>query len=231
MTVTASGGTSATNSADRYTYTTSAATIAAVGTLVDGAGDGVATLAVSAQHVGDLLVLVVKADSTSVTATSMSGGGVGTWTRAEGPYAGYSGHDLEIWTGTVTTTGASTVTVSFSASVTSVYTGLAAQEFSASSGTSTVWGIDTKAGISNASSTAVAFPALTPTGTGELYFSYMAVAQSGSAGTTSGFTYTVTADGDVASYDTSVSAAVAPTAKQSPAGVSGGVAVLITASA
>ena len=37
-------------------------------------------------------------------------------------------------------------------------------------------------------------------------------------------------DADVVAYDTSVSGAVQPTAKQSPAGVSGGVAALITAS-
>ena len=229
VTVTASGGTSATNSADRYTYTTATATIAAVGTQGFAAANGTTTLAVSPQHAGDLLVLAVKADSTSITATSVSGGGVGTWTRAGGPYSGYSGHDLEIWTGTVTTTGASTVTVAFSASVTAVYTGLATQEFSASSGTATVWGTDTKAGVSNASSTTVTFPALTPAGTGELYFAYDAVANSASAGTTSGFTYTTTSDGDVTTYDTGVSSAVAPTAKQSPAGVSGGVAVLLTA--
>ena len=64
------------------------------------------------------------------------------------------------------TAGASTITVTFSGSVTSVYTGLAAQEFSASSGASTVWATDTGAGISNASSTTVTFPRLTPTADG-----------------------------------------------------------------
>ncbi|MGD0381748.1 MAG: IPT/TIG domain-containing protein, partial [Acidimicrobiales bacterium] len=228
VTVVASGGTSATTSADHYTYTSSAATIAVVGTLVNGSGDGTTTLAVSPQHVGDLLVLVVKAESTTITVSSVSGGGVGTWAQAE-DYAGYSGHDLEIWTGTVTTTGASTIAVTFSASVTAVYTGLAAQEFSASSGSSTVWAVGSGSGISNTSSTTVTLPKLTPTGTGELYFGYAAIANNGAAGTTTGFTYATTSDADVATYDTNVSAAIQPTAKQSPAGVSGAVGVLISA--
>ena len=175
------------------------------------------------------MALAVKADSTSITASSVSGGGVGTWTRAS-DYTGYSGHDLEIWTGTVTTTGASTVTVTFSASVTAVYTGLASQEFSASSGARRSGRLDTTTGISNASSTTITFPKLTPRATGELYFGYAAVANTASAGTTAGFVYTTTSDGDMATYDTAVSAATQPTAPQSPAGLSGAVAVLLAAS-
>ena len=56
-----------------------------------------------------------------------------------------------------------------------------------------------------------------------------AIANNGAAGTTTGFTYATTSDADVATYDTNVSAAIQPTAKQSPAGVSGAVGVLISA--
>ena len=71
VTVTATGGTSATGSADQFTYTTGSAppTIAAVGTLANKTGNGTTTLAVSPQHLGDLLVLVVKVASTTMTAT------------------------------------------------------------------------------------------------------------------------------------------------------------------
>jgi hypothetical protein len=229
VTVTATGGTSATTSADRYTYTTASpgATITAVGSLGFKAANGTTTLAVSPQHTGDLLALVVKADSSSVSASSVTGGGVGAWARVEGPYAGYPSHDLEIWTGKVNTTGTSTVTVGFSGSVTAVYTGLAVQEFSSSSA-SPLWATDGGGGLSNASSTTTTFPKLTPSGTGELYFGYGAVANTASAGTTSGFSYATTSDGDIATYDTNVSAAVQPTAKQTPTGVSGSVAVLLS---
>ena len=116
-----------------------------------------------------------------------------------------------------------------SASVSADYTGLASQEFSSSSGTSTTWSVDTSGGINNAAATAVTFPKLTPSGTGELYFGYAAVANTAAAGTTSGFTYATTADGDVATYDTNVSSAIQPAATQSPSGVSGATAVLIEA--
>ncbi len=205
-------------------------TISAVGSLANKNGAGTSTLSVSPQHVGDLVTLAVKIASATVTASGVSGGGVATWSRAEGPYAGYSGYDLELWSGTVTATGSSTVTVSFSGSVSAVNVGLAAQEFTSSSGSSTTWAVDTGGAIDNASSTTATFPKLTPSGTGEVYFGYDAIAQTGSAGSTSGFTYATTADADVVTYDTDVTGAVQPTATQSPAGVSGGVAVLVTAS-
>jgi len=136
-----------------------------------------------------------------------------------------------MWSGAVNTTGTATITATFSGSVSSIETGLVAQEFSASSGPSTVWGKDTSGGISNPSSTTATFPKLIPTGTGELYFGYGATDNAASAGTTSGFRYSTTSDDDIVAYDTKVSSAVQPTAKQSPASVSGGLAVLMTASA
>ena len=178
---------------------------------------------------GDLLVFFAKVDTTGVSVSSISGGGVSTWTRAAS-YSGYPNHDLELWTGVVSTAGASTVTVKFSASVTSTYTGLASEEFAASSGVNTTWSVDTSGGINSAASTAVTFPKLTPSGTGELYFAYDSVANSASAGKTSGFTYATTSDGDIVAYDVNVSSAQQPTATQSPSGVSGGVGVLIVAS-
>ena len=124
-----------------------------------------------------------------------------------------STNNLKLWTGTVSTPGASTVTVAFPVSVTSIDTGLSAQEFSASSGSSTAWGTDTGGGISNTSSATVTFPKLTPKGTGELYFGYDATANPASAGTTSGFHYAITSSDDIVAYDTNVSSAVQPTAR------------------
>jgi hypothetical protein len=231
VTVTTLGGTSPTSSADRFTYlNSSGTTISAVGTLANKAGTDTTTLAVSPQHVGDVMVLAVKIGSTSVAATAVTGGGVSAWTQAQAPYAASSGLDVQLWTGTVTASGSSTITVTFASSVTSIYTGLAVQEFSASSGAATVWGTDTGGGISNPSSTMVTFPALTPSGTGELYFAYAAAANTASAGTTSGFHYATTSSADVTAYDTNVSGPVQPTAKQTPAGLSGALAVLLTAS-
>ena len=183
VTVMTPAGTSATSSADHYTYSTSSpATISAVGALANKSGNNTKTLSVSPQHAGDLEVLAVKVSSSSVSATSVTGGGVSTWTQAAHVTEG--GNQLQIFTGPVTSTGSSTLTVNYSASVTSIYTGLAAREFSSSAGASTTWTTDAAAGIANASSTTVTFPKLSPAASGELYFGYAAVANSGSAGTT-----------------------------------------------
>jgi hypothetical protein len=228
ITVTTPGGTSAISSADRFTYGTAPVTVAAVGTLGNKSGKGVTSLALTPQHLGDLMVLAVKVGSSTVTASSVTGGGVGGWARIEGPYTHYSGTDLELWAGVVSATGPATVTVAFSAGVSSTYTGLAVQEFSASVGSAAVWGLDNGAGVSNASSTSVAFPKLTPSGTGELYFGYAAAAQNGSGKSASGITYATTADADVVAYDTNVSTALQPVATSSPAGASGAVGILVT---
>jgi hypothetical protein len=136
-----------------------------------------------------------------------------------------------MWSGIVSTTGRSNITATFSGSVGSIETGLAAQEFSASPGPSMAWAKDASDGISNPSSATVALPKLTPTSTGELYFGYGATNSAASAGATAGFRYATTSDDDVVAYNTNVSAAVQPSASQSSASVSGGLAVLITASA
>ena len=84
--------------------------------------------------------------------------------------------------------------------------------------------------LNNASSTTVAMPSLTPAGTGELYFGYSAVAGTAVAGTTSGVTYAVTAEANVAAYDPGVSGALSPAPTQSPAGTSSSVGVLLSVS-
>ncbi len=230
VTVTTPSGTSATSSADHFTYTSSGAAITSVGTTSGAAAKGISTLAVSPKALGDLLVVLVKVDSGSAKATSVSGGGVASWSLAT-TYAGYANHQFSIWTGVVTSTGAATVTVGFSASVSGIEVGLEGQEFSSALGTSTVWGVDNGGGISNASGSTTTFAALTPAGTGELYIGFNSVSNANaSAGSTPGFTYAVTPDGDIVAYDPSVSSTVQPTARQSPANVSGGIAVLLTAS-
>ncbi len=184
----------------------------------------------SPKQLGDLLVLLVKVDSGTAKASSVSGGGVGSWTQAA-TYAGYANHQFSVWTGVVSATGSATVTIGFSASVSGTEVGLEAQEFSSSAGASTTWAVDTSGGISNPSGSTTNFTALTPAGSGELYAGFNSVSNgNATAGSTPGFTYSVTPDGDVVAFDTSVSSKVQPTAPQNPANVSGGIGVLITAS-
>lgn len=207
-------------------------TITAVGTLKSAAANGTTTLSVSPVTIGDCWVLALFYNSSSVSTTGVSGGGVaaGTWQRI-GPRTLNSNGDgeFEIWLGKVATTGTSTITVAFSGSVTAIFVELAAQEFSSGLGASTVWALDQTAFQNNASSTTIAYPTLVPAGAGELYFGFTLSFNSVSAGTTTGYTYVLDSNGNQLAYNGAVSASTSPTSSQSPAALSAGTAVLVTA--
>ncbi len=230
ITVTTPGGTSAVNApADQFTFTTPTQAINPVGTFTSKTGTALASLAVTPQTVGDVLVVFAEVETTGPTVSSVTGGGVATWTKG-GQFAGSDGVDSEIWFGKITTTGSATVSFTWSSSISGHAAEYGAQEFSAGLGANTVWALDKTAGTNGASSTTVPFPSLTPSGSGELYFGYAQVANSAAKGATTGFTYAVTTNGNAVTYDPNVSGTVAPTATQSPAGVSTSVGVLLSAS-
>ena len=122
ITVTTGGGTSATSSADHFTYTAPAGTITAVGTLQTDTVDFPAlttteTVSVSPAAVGNVLALAVEEKfpgGTPFTVSTVSGGGVTTWHRSNGGPTTDTQHGQELWWGTVTTAGASTITVTYS---------------------------------------------------------------------------------------------------------------------
>jgi RHS repeat-associated protein len=215
------------NEATSITYPgTSPGTITAVGTTVSAYAAADTTLAVDPVHVGDALVLSTMAYSGSESITAVSGGG-STWHKMTSTVNGYV--EEELWLGTVTTTGSSTITVTYSSSLGSTYAELDAQEFESSTGASTTWGTDVVGHLSNSSSTTMAFPTLTPTGTGELYAGFAQAGTTAGTGSTSGFTYFDTDGTNAFIYNPSVSSAVSPTASQSPAGTSTTLGALITA--
>ena len=92
------------------------------------------------------------------------------------------GADEEIWTGKVTSTGSSTITFTWSGTVTGHYEEYGVQEFSAGLGANTAWALDKSGTVNGASSTTVPFPSLTPSGPGELYFGYTVSQQRGHGG-------------------------------------------------
>ena len=231
LAVTTLVGTSTTTTADQFSYLRSSApVISAVGRLTDVQGDGVSSVPVSPKNRGDALVLTVKVSSATATVTSVTGGGATAWARLVS-FSDNASHDLELWLGTVSTTGASSVTVRFSSPVGSRNVELTVQEFTAGLGPFTLWAKDAAAGRNNASSGTIASPPLTPHRTGELYFGYSRSPGKALAGNTPGFTYERTADGNVVLFDPRVSAAVAPKSTQSPANTSSAVGALIEVSA
>jgi hypothetical protein len=230
--VTTTGGTSAVNEpADELTFSVPATSITAVGSLTSANGTSLTTLAVTPKTVGDLLVVSAEESLSGITLSSVSGGGVTTWTKAV-QFAGTldTSTDVETWYGKVTTAGASTVTFTWSSSISGHHPEYTAQEFTAGLGANTVWAVDKTGTLNGASSASLPLPSLTPSTSGELYVGYAVAANTGSAGSTSGFTYAVTGEANVVAYDTNVSGAVSPVAAQSPAGTSSSVGVLFSAS-
>ena len=208
----------------------SAATgISAVGGLADSQGNGVKTLSVKPATTGDVLVLTTKISSASVTATSVSGGGTNTWTKAAS-FKDNASHELGIWFAPITSVGTSTITVTYSGSVTSTSIELTAQEFTTGQGASTSWSLDVASGQNNPTSAAVASPTLTSATSGELYVGYSRSPGQVLPGSTAGVTYDETTLGNILLYDTNVSGTITPTSTQSPADTSSTIGALLAAS-
>jgi len=201
--------------------------ISNVGSTVSQTGTGITTLTgVDAQNVGDLMVAVDEQNDNTLTATSVSGGGVTTWTRAI-QYVGINEpREYEIWYGVVTSTGPSlTITFHLSGSNTGSVAEYEAQEFTAGLGSGTTWSLDTANHQETVSSTTVTYPSLTPAGAGELYYGFADMPSPPTGTGTSGFTFFTTADTNQTAYDPAAgSGAVQPTSTQDSAGPSSVVA-------
>ena len=170
-----SGATATTN----YTYTTdgqrasststspsTGANVSAVGSVAQSVGNGDSTLSDDPQHVGDALVLGISVGANDPV-SSVSGGGA-TWkylARETGSDPG----NIELWLGTVTSTGSSTITVAYTTGIGSTFVDIAAQEFTNGTGASTTWSEDTSGVLNNNWSSTVSLPTLTASASGELY--------------------------------------------------------------
>jgi hypothetical protein len=194
-------------------------TIAPSGGTFANEGTGITILTVVTPIVGCLRALVISCDGTTAV-SGVSGGGVGTWSNAVINSDGTNAFRIEIWWGMVTSTGNSptTLTIAWSASVSTTSIEYVSQMF-ASNLKSPRWFADVTGTGRSSSSAALAYPTLAPTCDTELYFGYTIVANTGAAGSTSGFTYVVTPSfTNVLAYNAGVSASVSPAATQSPAG-------------
>ena len=112
-----------------------------VGTLTSKTGTALSALAVTPQTLGDVLVVLAEVEYHRAHLVLGSGGGVTTWTKAV-QFIGTGGVDTEIWFGKITTTGAATVTFTWSSSIAGFSAEYGAQEFSAGMGSATVWATD-----------------------------------------------------------------------------------------
>lgn len=163
--------------------------------------------------VGDILLLYGRVSTTTATITSVTGGLVAAWTQVL--YSVVNGVTLYCYWGVVNATGTSTTTINFSTTVTAE---MVFDEFT--TGGTPTWAIATSSTTSG-TSTAPTCPSLTPASSGDAYVGYIRVANTGSAGSTSGFTYTVlSTTTNVACFNGTVTSGTpyAPAAVQSTSG-------------
>jgi hypothetical protein len=204
--------------------------ITAVGSQFTVSGAGLTTLADNPVTVGDVLVVGAEPGAATPLLTAVSGGGVTTWTRAVHFAGANQVNDVEIWYGTVTTTGVGAVTFTWGApglgAQVAVYS---LQEFSAGTGAGSVWTVDTSGGFDEPStSLTVTYPSLTAAASGELYFGFADMPSAPAAGTTPGFTYNTTANGNQVAFNPAVTAGVvAPTSSQGALHFADSAAVLL----
>jgi hypothetical protein len=191
------------------------------------------SLTISPSTVGNEVVLTTQIPTSGVTVSSITGGGVSSWTKAVVSAGNGTVNRVEMWVGTVTATGNSTLTVNYSGSPGAEE--ITATEFTASGvNASTSWGIQSSASrLNSTSSTSVAFPNMTAINGSELYVGYAQVQNPpASSGSTPGFNYiTTSTQHNVITYNTALAANTGyqPTATQNSSGQSNAVGVVLTA--
>lgn len=192
------------------------------------------TLSVTPSAVGSLMVLATSAGSNNGV-TAVSGGGCpasgsglpGAWQRIAGPISSATPWKIELWMGTVTTAGASTITITLVSTSTNR---LNCKEFLAG-GAGTTWSQDGAGGTaSNTTSTNVTFPALTPSGENRLYVGFGLNGSGTTSGETAGYTAELDPGTNPYIYNPDVANSVQnPHSVQSPGAVSITIGALIKA--
>jgi hypothetical protein len=184
-------------------------------------GTGMSSFAISPDSLQNIYLMFVEIDpSTTVTVASVSSSNV-TWKRAVQVFSG--GKDFEMWTGIPTGIGDSTVSFTFTGSVSQSNVETGRQQFQSSLATPH-WTV-TGGWDAYPSGSTIVYPALqVPAGGG--YWGYGKTTNVGSAGSTAGFSYDVTPQANVVAYSTSATGLVSPTAPTlTGSGTSVGVAV------
>jgi hypothetical protein len=209
---------------------------------VDTNGTAVVTTpSVTLGAAGDLVVLDVYISGTQTVTSVSNTSSALTWTRAGG-FNSSSSHRLETWTAVVTSAAAGqtcTITVTPSSSLSGRFTELVVDDLISGFGSSVAWSTSGFAGVTDASSTTVTWPAINTPPSGVLaYHGYAGLAQPLTGGTSPiggvTFTYTIlgaNADGLVFSGALAASTSYTPLGTQSPAGTSENTGVIISAAA
>ena len=191
------------------------------------------TVTISPTTIGDEVVLTTQIPTSSVTVTGISGGNVATWSKIVANNGNGTVNRVEMWAGTVTNVGSSTITVTYSSSPGAEE--VTATEFTAAGvNASTSWGIESSNSLLNSSpASTFNFPSATAVDGSELYVGYAQVQNPpATAGSTTDFNYIITStQHNVITYDPNLTANTAyqPAANQNSAGESNTVDAVLTA--
>jgi hypothetical protein len=175
---------------------------------VDTTSAASSTLSVSPVNVGGILALAIetKFSGSAITVASVSGGGVTTWVQDLAHATADGVHYAYLFHGVITAAGAATITVDFSATG-KVSSTINAQEFYSAT-PSVTWTTDvTGVQDPNVAGTTYTYPSLRSAAADEMYWGYLAVASSATAGSGTGWTYEQDANGNWDAYNPNVGAA------------------------
>jgi IPT/TIG domain len=191
---------------------------------------GVKTLVMSPAAIGNAIALYVKIPDNVHVVTSVVDTKGASWQRLADPVVDtYSTpHTHEIWLGTVTATGSTTITVTNSGGT---FMDLDGQEASSGLGASTSWSRDgSQQGFrNNPTSTTVTYPTLTPAASAWACYHARCPLGSSYSGTTAGYVSTTDANGNQFINNPVVSAATSPTSTANVSTPSYCIGVLIKA--
>lgn len=205
--------------------------ITSVGTPIEVVGNpspSSVTVGAGAQP-NNIWLLTVASNSSSLTASTVSGGGVVAWNRIGTPqYSPSPGVMLEIWMGVIVTGGPSptAINVAYSGSTAGVRTDLVAMQFGSTSALYN-WTTGTPVIVNGSGSANMALPNLAPTGSyASAYYGYVYAQHTAVPGTSPNFSYNVDGDGCLEVWNTNVTEAVQPTFGMSPSGTYAAIGLL-----
>lgn len=139
---------------------------------------------------------------------------------------------LEIWYAVSTSTSSATATITWNPANGVNFTELAGAEYTNGMGAGSTWTTVAAQASVATTNTTMTGPSLTPTGAAQMAFTAWDPAQTASVGSTSGFTYTTSAAGEILAWDLALTSgtAVQATASQTPTGTYQTAGVILQAS-
>ncbi len=192
---------------------------------------GQSSLSIDPQHVGDLVVVSVQEHSTTFAIGSVSGGNASSWTRATQFIDTANTLTYDVWYGVANAVGPATVQLSYGSQTPGLPIEMIADSFVLPGGTST-WSVVTSGGESNGVSGTVVWPALTSSSVAhQLYWGASEEHTTGYAGSTPGFFYNDTYNGNTFLYDPNLGPLirVQPLSGESPVDASTAVGMVFAA--